>query len=209
MKDVIGKLIANLHWLIIGYSVFLLIGLYDEHSVLLEGIETQFPTVANEIQKTQNRVQEITEFKKRREESEFRVQEVEKNIIEVQRRLPETILDNEILAFFNTEISLLGIKDQSISPGQESIAPFYISKTFNLKARGTFLQFLVFLERIGEASRIYNVKSLKFNVINDNQKGRFQIISTESVIEAFRYNPDFKVNSIEVPAETSTQAPAP
>jgi hypothetical protein len=42
--------------------------------------------------------------------------------------------------------------------------------------------------------RIYNIKNLKLTNSSDTQKGRFQIIEGESVIQAFRYNPDFKVD---------------
>lgn len=197
MKELINKSAAQLHVFIILYGLWTMYGLYEEHAVRLQAIEDEFPTIQANITNTQKRVHEITEFKKRREESELRVQEVERNIIEVQRRLPENIVDNDILSFFNQEFTSLGIKEPAVIPGTEVPSTFYISKQFSFKAKGTYLQFLIFFERIGNASRIYNVKSLHMTVSNDGQRGRFQIVSAESVIEAFRFNPDFKVTGLE------------
>lgn len=207
MKDLVNKIAKNLHFFILLYGAWLVFEKYGEHQTRVDEIETRFPEVAQNIMKMEKKVLEIQEFKKRREESEFRVQEVEKNILEAQRRLPETINDNEILTYFNQEMSLLNIKDPTIVPGGETPSTFYISKEYSLRAKGTFLQFLVLLERIGTASRIYNVRSLRLVTSGEVQRGRFQMISAESIIEAFRYNPDFKVNRVEVGDEAPPVTP--
>jgi Tfp pilus assembly protein PilO len=150
-------------------------------------------------------VKAIQEFVKKTEESKIRVEEVAKNIESAQKQLPADINDNQILSVFNTEINSLNIKDPETVPGGETTSTYFISKEYKIKANGTFLQFMIFFERIGNATRIYNVKSLKLVASDSSHRGRFKLISCESTIEAFRFNPDFKVDR----GFESVQTPAP
>lgn len=194
MKDLVNKIIGNAHILILLYGLYGVYVAYDEHLLKITEIESQFPSVNAEITANLGKVKEIQEFVKKTEESKIRVEEVAKNIEAAQKQLPADIDDNQILKFFNLEIGALNIKDPNITPGKEAASTYFISKEYQIKAKGTFLQFLIYFERVGSAARIYNVKS--FKLLNDNpgQKGRFQLISAEGVIEAFRFNPDFKVD---------------
>jgi len=194
MKDLVNKIIGQAHILILIYGIYGVYVAYDEHSLKMTEIESQFPSVNAEITANLEKVKEIQEFVKKTEESKIRVEEVAKNIEAAQKQLPADIDDNQILKFFNVEIGALNIKDPNITPGKEAASTYFISKEYQIKAKGTFLQFLIYFERVGSAARIYNVKS--FKLLNDNpgQKGRFQLISAEGIIEAFRFNPDFKVD---------------
>jgi Tfp pilus assembly protein PilO len=194
MKDLVNKLISNLHFFIIVYGLYGAWLLFDTQTIRMEELNNQFPTIEAEIVSNQKKVKEIQEFVKKAEESKVRVEEVAKNIESAQKQLPAEINDNQILTFFNQEISSLNIKDPQIVPGRETTSTYFISKEYMVKAKGTFLQFLIFLERIGNSTRIYNVKNLKLVNADTNQRGRFQLISAEGMIEAFRFNPDFKVD---------------
>jgi Tfp pilus assembly protein PilO len=194
MKELINKFIANLHVILLLYGLYGLWVQFDEHTVQVEEVNAQFPQIESDILTTQKKIKEIQEFTKKTAEYKARVEGVAKNIEEVQKQLPSEINDTQILAFFNSEINSLNIKDPNITPGKEETSTYFISKDYNFKAKGTFLQFLILLERFGNATRIYNVRSLRMTVSNDSKKGRFQLVSAEGVIQAFRYNPDFKVD---------------
>lgn len=194
MKDLVNKLISNLHIIIFLYGLYGAYTLYDEHSIQLTEIQNQSAALDGEIEQNRRKVQEVQEFVKKADEYKVRVEEVAKNIEAVQKQLPAETNDTQILSFFQSEMSSLNIKDSNFTPGKEEKSTYYISKEYTLKAKGTFLQFLIFLERIGTADRIYNIKSLKLEGLNAPQKGRFQVISGEGVIQAFRFNPDFKVD---------------
>jgi len=194
MKELTSKLISNLHVFIIIYGLYGAWVGYDAHIIQMEILNAQFPSIEAEITTNQKKVKEIQEFVKKAEESKVRVEEVAKNIESAQKQLPAEINDNQILTFFNQEISSLNIKDPQIVPGKEDTSTYFISKEYMVKANGTFLQFLIFFERIGNATRIYNVKNLKLINPDANQKSRFQMIVGEGVIEAFRFNPEFKVD---------------
>jgi Tfp pilus assembly protein PilO len=194
MKDLVSKLIANLHFLFLLYAGWNMWSLYEDHLRQMEDLELQFPSLEAEIATNRKKVKEIQEFQKKTEESKIRVEEVAKNIEAAQRQLPADINDNQILTFFNAEIQNLNIKDPNITPGVEQPSTYFISKDYNLKSKGTFLQMLIFFERIGNATRIYNIKNLKLTNTDLTQRGRFQMINCESSVQAFRFNPDFKVD---------------
>ena len=194
MKDLGNKIMANLHWIIVAWTLYSCYVLFEKHTVRMDELNASFDGLEAEVAASSKKVREIQEFIKKAEESKVRVEEVAKNIESAQKQLPADINDNQIITFFNEEIQNLNIKDPNIVPGTEQTSTYFISKEYAVKARGTFLQFLVFLESVGNATRIYNVKKLTLSNMDPAQRGRFHLISGDITIEAFRYNPDFKLD---------------
>ncbi len=194
MKDLVNKLISNAHVLILIYGLYGLYTAWEEHTLKQEELNAQIVQIDNDVVQNQKRLKEIQEFVKKADEYKVRVEEVAKNIESVQKQLPADINDSQIISFFQNEINGLNIKDASITPGRSETSTYFISKEYKLQGKGTFLQFLIFFERIGNADRIYNIKNLKLSKGNESQKGRFQMVTGEGVIQAFRYNPDFRVD---------------
>ena len=194
MKDLVNKIIANAHVLIFLYGVYGAYVHFDEHTIQLAEIQSNVARIEEEIQVNQKKIKEVQEFSRKTDEYKVRVKEVAKNIESVQKQLPAETNDTQILSFFQNEINALNIKDANFTPGREEKSTYFISKEYSLRARGTFLQFLIFFERIGNADRIYNIKKLRLTSGSENQRGRFQMISGEGVIQAFRFNPDFRVD---------------
>lgn len=194
MKDLVNKCISNAHILLVLYGLYGFWVKYDEYQIASQEITNQFPQIETEAAAAQKKLKEIQEFLKKTDEYKARVEGVAKNIEEVQKQLPHEINDSQIITYFNSEISVLNIKDPSIVPGKEETGTYFISKTYNLRAKGTFLQFLILLERIGNGTRIYNIKNLTLTTDESNKRGRFQIVNGEGEIQAYRFNPDFRVD---------------
>lgn len=194
MKELSGKILGNVHWLILLYAIYGAYLKYEEHTEAMNGVNNQFTGIEQESMATEKKLKEIQENMGKIAEFKTRVESVAKNIESVQRQLPSDINDTQILTFLNQEMSSLNIKDTSIVPAPEQAGTYFVSKNYQFKGKGTFLQFLIFFERLGNADRIYNIKNLKLSNSNDTQKGRFQLVNGESVIQAFRFNPDFKVD---------------
>lgn len=194
MKSLLNILIGNLHIFLLAYGAYGLFEQYEAHETEMTAVESEFPAVRSSIASNEQKVKEIKDFIKKADEYKVRVEEVAKTIESVQRQLPAETNDSQIIAFFQDEMKLLNIRDPSINPGAENRTTYFISKDYNLKANGTFLQFLVFLERVGTASRIYNIQTMKLTSVNSARRGRFQVLSTEAVIQAYKFNPEFKVD---------------
>jgi Tfp pilus assembly protein PilO len=167
--------------------------LWEQHDLRMTEIVTEIPNVEADIVKLKSKVKEINDFIKKADEYKVRVEEVARNIESVQKQLPAETNDSQILAAFQSEMKVLNIKDTILEPKTEEASTYFISKDYSIKASGTFLQFLIFFERIGNATRIYNVKSLKLTTNGATRKGRFQIVNGEAIIQAYRFNPSFRV----------------
>lgn len=193
MKELSGKLFAQLHVFIFLYILYGVWVAWDEHSLQMVELEERLQSIETNTVDSRRRLGEIQEFVKKIDEYQLRVEEVAKNIETVQKQLPSTTNDSEIISFFNQEINSLNMKEANMNPGDEKQLAYFISKNYSMSAKGTYLQFLVFFERIGTASRIFNVPELSLRVISDNKRGRFQMIEGNASIQAYRYNPGFKV----------------
>lgn len=194
MKDLVNKIIANVHIFMFLYGCWTTYELWEIHSGKMTEVESEIPNVEADITKLKAKVKEISDFIKKADEYKVRVEEVAKNIEAVQKQLPADTNDSQILSAFQSEMKVLNIKDTTMEPKQEETSVYFISKDYSVKANGTFLQFLIFFERLGNATRIYNVKSLKLSANNATKKGRFQIVSGEATIQAYRFNPNFRVD---------------
>ncbi len=194
MKEFLNKLIASIHWVVVGLGLWNIWFMYEDHSVQIEEVLSRETQIESEIGEKKKSLEEIKDYVRKADEFKARIEQVAKNIESTQRQLPQETNDDKIISFLKSEMGLLNIKEGSVISNQEQKSTYYISKDFSLKAEGTFLQFLVFFERLKEQDRIYSIKELKIINSNDKQKGRFKMLSFQGVIQAYRYNPDFKVD---------------
>jgi Tfp pilus assembly protein PilO len=188
MKELVGKFISKMHFVIMLYAAWSLYGSYEEHAGLLVQITDQKPGLEQEIQAAQKKLEKIKEFRENIDQTKAKVNEVFSKIEKVQRQLPSDISDIEILDYIIREGRGLNIPEIEPNPLPEQPLGFYISKPFKIRGRGTFLQFVIFLERLNSADRIFNVKSLNFKADDQPQKGRFQVINMDLMIDTFKYN---------------------
>lgn len=194
MKNLVNSLVANLHILLLVYGGYGLYEQYEQFNTEIASIEAEIPNIQGQIAKNEQKVKEIKDFIKKTDEYKVRVEEVAKTIESVQRQLPAETNDSQIVNFFQDEMKVLNIKDPNITPGAEQKSMYFISRDYNIKASGTFLQFLILIERIGNASRIYNIQTLKLTSSDGAKRGRFQVVNGEATVQAYRYNPEFKVD---------------
>jgi Tfp pilus assembly protein PilO len=194
MKEFLNKIIASIHWVVVGLGLWNIWFIYEDHSVQIEEVLSRETQIESEIGEKKKSLEEIKDYVRKADEFKARIEQVAKNIESTQRQLPQETNDDKIISFLKSEMGLLNIKEGSVISNQEQKSTYYISKEFTLKAEGTFLQFLVFFERLKEQDRIYSIKELKIVNLNDKQKGRFKMLSFQGVIQAYRYNPDFKVD---------------
>jgi Tfp pilus assembly protein PilO len=184
-------IIKNLQWLIIlntGYGYYTRL---EEHNLQVEQILQEKPAIEEQITKLKKKVDEAKIFLANLEVSKKRVQEVAGQIEQVQRQLPNTIDDTAILDFFSTEAQQLNIQ-LNLTPGVEESRDFYIAKKYNIKGTGTYLQYMIFMERIASSERLINVQSIKLISQNEKQKGRFQMLGIDATLESFKYNSAYK-----------------
>jgi Tfp pilus assembly protein PilO len=185
-------LIKNIHWLLIFYAANNIFMLYEEKSEQFENIIAQTPVLSAKIQKEKRKLVQIEEFKKNLSATKKRVTEVVKQIEKVQKQLPSDVNDAEVQKLLSDIGSKLRVQDEQQAPKNETNNGFYFAKEYEYKARGTFIQSLIFFENLEKAERILNVKSFQINRIQENVRSRFQIVDFKIVIESFRYNKNYR-----------------
>lgn len=206
MKEFIGKLLGSLHFIIIGLTAWDTYEFYEGYKTRLEEKVQQIPGVESEIRTFKKKLEAIDTYKKNIENSKKSVEEVFKNIEKVQRQLPAEVNDIDILDHLAKEGRLLNIPELTSTPMPEVVEGFSITKPYTIKARGTFLQLVVFLERLSRTERIYNVQKVTMATGAEPQKGRFQVIDLDAVIETYKYNQSYRESSglEEINAQFST-----
>lgn len=195
MRELFSKILGSLHIIIIAYTIYGVYEKHEEYTATLLSIQSQTPGVQNEIKVFKRKLEAIETYKKNIENSKKSVEEVFKNIERVQRQLPAEVNDIDILDFIAKESKLLNIPEMVSTPMPEVPEGFYITKPYKIVAKGTFLQLVVFLERLSRAERIFNIQNFTLASDETPQKGRFQIIGLSGLIETYKYNQNFKETS--------------
>lgn len=198
-----GKLLANLHWLIIFYALY---SYYDDFTLFEQKkVETldQKSAVESQLNINKSKLKKIEKYRKDLDQYKQWVVEVTEQIEKLRKRLPSEINDGFMMQSIREKASEMNIINPLVKSGQDVLNGFYIKKNYTLNGRGTFLQFLIFLENIDKFEQILNVSSLELSSSDrKNQKGRFFMIDSIIELEAFRYNAAYVDTSInKEPAE--------
>jgi Tfp pilus assembly protein PilO len=187
-------LLKKLHIFFLFYGCFVIYQRFEESDQKVKELYDRVPGLQRQLKKAKRDKKNLERYFTDIEEAKERIEKVAKGIEKLQKKLPATISDTENLAILRGIAEDLNLKNLLLSPGEEIIKGFFVSKNYRVRGSGTFLQFLILLEKIGEQERILNVKTVQFKGSKKQRKGRFQLIDAEIDLEAFRFNERFKEN---------------
>ncbi len=195
MNDgIISKIVSKLHILIMLGTGF---GLYNAHMDFQANIkvkEDEIPVIKNKIKRKQRDLKDVEKYKQNIKEAKDQIQLVAKQIEKIQQQLPSSGSDIEIFEILKSLSKDLNIQGVNVSSsGSEVAKDFYFVKSYQFQGTGTFLQFLIFIEKIKSLNRILNIQTFNFSKSTDiKQRGRFELIRGEILIDAYRYNEGYK-----------------
>ena len=206
-----AKLLKNLHWIIIAFAAFNFYQLYIAADEQYTNIVEQEESKRIELAKNKKTVREIANYYSNIKEEKEKIERVAKEIEKMQQLLPSEISDSENINLLRKLADDINIKELSIAPEGDSDRGFFIARRYRLKAKATFLQFLIMFEKISENKRILNIGESTFKVSASPQRGKFQVIDGDFVLEAYKYNVNFKedrgIDAIEKKFEEEAKAP--
>ena len=184
------KIAKNLHFIIIGLAVYFRYVQFGEISTEVNQKNQEIVTLTASKAKKQKDAADLEVYLEDLEENEAELAAMQKEIEEFQKKLPEKIKDIEMLDHFSSEAELLNIKDISLKPLQKTQMPGgYLANAYAFQGEGTFLQFLVYFERIGKDPKPIDVGNVTLSLLEGDQKGgRFQLVSLSATITVFSYN---------------------
>jgi len=178
--------------LIILYGGWEAYQVYVFHEEKIVNIEAAKPRIQTQIRKARKEKKQIKTYLRDIEEAKKNIELVAQEVERLQKKLPETIQDAENLAIIKKIATDLNIKKIYLSPETEENKGFYFIKRYAFSGEGTFLQFLIFFEKIGQSERLLNVSEATLKRSDLPRRGRFQLTDAKVIIESYRYNPDHK-----------------
>ena len=185
-------LLPYLHILLLAWAFYSGYEVYNENSVKIEGVKERNQIQRAKLKKTERQLKQVKKFQENLEESKSRVKEVVEKISEMQKQLPSDIKDIEVTGKLTDFATMLKMVNPEVTPAVEVNRNFYFSKDYNLDMQGTYLQALIFfekLENLSKQDRILNVKYLKLSVSESaDSRSRFKILDQTTTVEAYRYN---------------------
>lgn len=188
-------LVKNLHVFIILYALYNVFTYYEIMDEKLVQSKDSLVVSERKLTKVKRDLVAVRKFQENLEESKKRVREVVAKIEEMQKQLPSDIQDTEVTGRVTEFANDLKMVAPSASPKEEKNNKFYFSKDYEFSAQGTYLQSLIFfekLENLAKSDRILNVKYVKMvNSENADPRSRFKILKIETMLEAYRYNTSY------------------
>ncbi len=187
-----NSLLKNIHVFILIYAAVVIYQNYEENQKKDNELKERLPQIQSQIQKERDEKKQLEKYFKDIQDAKERIELVAQKLEKLQRQLPEEVSDAENLNIIRNIAESVNMKNILLSPGEDKINGFYIAKEYKLKVTGTYLQNLVFLEKLGQQERILNVKSVSMGMEKSKQRGRFVLLESELSLETFRYNKDYK-----------------
>ncbi len=191
----IGQLVTKLHFIAFIWMVWSFYDRYDVHQETLKEVNSKAPMIKKKLVKKQKELEAINDYLEDIEKAKDTIEKVALQIEELQQKLPDKISDTENLEVITSIAEKINLKGMLLRPGKERDEDFYITKEYNFTSRGTYLQFLIFLEKIGELSKsqqLFNVSSIELIRIDGKRKGRFQLIEGKISVLAYKYNESYR-----------------
>lgn len=133
-------------------------------STEIESREQGILTEEQSIASLERKIQEAKEFERQFEEKKKRYADLVKSLQSLKEALPRQFFLPDLLSDLLREAKQLEIEITLIRPdAREESRELYNSLGFSIEARGTFLQFFIFLDRMANMSRLINVESFRID----------------------------------------------
>lgn len=187
-------LLHNIHWLILLYAGYQVYEVHEINSVQIEKLEKDLQKQKRERSKRGKELELVKQYEDQKEEAQKQFEEVNAEFEVIKKRLPSDFNHIQNKQMFVNVADKLNIKDAIVDDNKlnEEKKGFYYLKKYKLKGKGTYLQFLILLERISESERLFNINSLVFKEKKEAARGRFSVIDSEIIVEAYRYNENYE-----------------
>lgn len=123
-----------------------------------QGVQTEQSSIAS----LERKIKEAQDFERQFEEKKRRYSELVKSLQNLKEALPRQFFLPDLLSDLLREAKALEIEITKIIPDQkEEQGELYNTLGFNIEAKGTFVQFFIFLDRMAHMSRLINVENFK------------------------------------------------
>jgi Tfp pilus assembly protein PilO len=125
-----------------------------------QGIQSELGNIAS----LERKIKEAQDFERQFEEKKRRYSELVKSLQDLKEALPRQFFLPDLLSDLLREAKALEVEITKIIPDQrEEQGELYNTLGFNIEAKGTFIQFFIFLDRMAHMSRLINVENYRID----------------------------------------------
>lgn len=196
----IDQLTKYIHWFFLVYAGYIGYEYQIELDQKLTEATGQLDTTKVQLARADKELKDVKKFEENLEQSKKKVREIVEKIEKVQKQLPSEIKDTQVNGKLESFANDLKMLNPVPVPKEEVNNKFYFSKDYNFDVQGTFLQFLIFYEKLevlSKTDRILNVKYLRMRIADESDaRSRFQILNLSTTVEAYRYNNNFDARDL-------------
>lgn len=126
----------------------------------LEAKEAGVQAEITQIATLEKKIEEAKEFERQFEEKKKRYADLVKSLQNLKEALPRQFFLPDLLSDILREAKQLELEVTTIRPDpKETQGELYNTLGIGLSARGTFLQYFIFIDRLAHMSRLINVES--------------------------------------------------
>lgn len=201
----VDNILKYLHYIVLFYGLNQLYTTFDENITNVELKQGEVESVAVEYENKVSELKRLDRDKGEIDNFKNKIDLLEEQIATVKRKLVTDAEQTSVLQDLSNEASNLNIKEVAFNPKPKRSMDVYFINSLEMKGVATYLQMLIFFEHLMQTDRIYNISRVK--VVNSKEevnKGRFNFISTETIIETYQYN-----EAYQDPASKAAAVPAP
>ena len=130
----------------------------------LESKKTNTTQAETSIKELERKINETKEFEKQIDLKKRKYTEMVKNLQHLQGALPKKLLIPELLNDILAEAKTLELEVTGITADpKEEERQLYAAQGLNLEAKGTFIQILVFMDRLAHMKRLISIESFEIS----------------------------------------------
>lgn len=190
MLGVVNKLFL----LIILYAGWMGYEAWEETNQNVDQLKATIVSLNRKVKESERQKKQVATYLKNIDNKKKEIEEVALQVEKVQKKLPTEVSNSENQALIRSISDNLKIKSAKITPMSDVDNGFYITSGYKYAGKGTYLQFLLLLEKIAIAERILNVREIKLlaPATVKKKQGRYQVLDLTATIESYRYNSAYR-----------------
>ena len=184
------KIVSNIHFFILAFFIFKAYEEYTEHQEKFDSYQVSKVNLQSQIEKKAKDKTMVKEFLNNVDVAEAKVKEISKKLETLKKRLPSPteISEEEDMSLLTKITHNLNMKNVNIASEEEENKGSYTIKRYNLQVTGTYLQYLIFLEKMSEFERLINIQSVLLEIPQKKARSRYQLLNTRTIVESFIRN---------------------
>jgi len=186
------KLLKHIYILILAYGAYVGYETWGEKEIELANEINVLDQIITKVKEKEEELKLLEAYYKDVDLAIENIKLVMLQVKDLQSKLPSKNDDLTNLQTIKNIGSQINMQSMELSSSKEEQRDFYFVTRYNLKATGTYLQFLLLLEQISKGQRLLNIPAIELKEKATRQKGRYVLVDGNVTVESYRYNTKYE-----------------